>query len=194
MDIWSIDKIVLFLIFFLPGFISLKIYDLLVPSERRDFSQSLFEAVAFSALNFAALSWIVILIHSGNFYAEHRISYFSLLLLIIFLAPILWPIVFLRLLSWPPIAKYVVSPIQKPWDYVFGKRQAFWVIVHLKDGRKVGGKYDRNSFASSNPAEEQIYVEELWELGEQGNFIKPVERSKGMVILGKEILAVEFFE
>jgi hypothetical protein len=194
MDIWTTDKLVLFFIFFLPGFISLKVYDLLISSERRDFSQSLFEVLAFSAINFAALSWLIILIHSGTFYNDHELLYFLSLFSIIFLAPVFWPIVSLKLLKWPPIAKHVVSPIQKPWDYVFGKRQAFWTIVHLKDGRKIGGRYDTNSFASSNPAEEQIYLEELWELDEEGNFIKPIARSRGMIILGKEIMAVEFFE
>jgi len=38
MDIWNADKLALFPIFFLPGFISIKIYDLLVPGEPRDFT------------------------------------------------------------------------------------------------------------------------------------------------------------
>jgi hypothetical protein len=37
-DVWGADKLTLFVIFFLPGFISMKVYDLLVPGERRDFS------------------------------------------------------------------------------------------------------------------------------------------------------------
>jgi len=43
MDIWQIDKLVLFLVFFIPGFISIRVYDSLVPSERRDLSKSLFD-------------------------------------------------------------------------------------------------------------------------------------------------------
>jgi len=31
------NALFLFVIFFIPGFVSLKIYDLLVPGERRDF-------------------------------------------------------------------------------------------------------------------------------------------------------------
>ena len=42
----------LFLIFFIPGFITLKVYDLLIPGEPRDFSKSLFDAIAYSSLNF----------------------------------------------------------------------------------------------------------------------------------------------
>ncbi len=68
------------------------------------------------------------------------------------------------------------------------------MIVHLKDGRKIGGKYDENSFASSSPAEEQIYLEEVWRLDKKGAFIEPTERSKGMIIFKEEILSVEFFK
>jgi len=194
MDIWQIDKVVLFLVLLIPGFISIKVYNLLVPSARKNFSESLFEVIGYSCLNFAALSWLIILIHSGNFYTKYKVSYFMLLFLIIFIIPVLWPFLFLKLSSWSSIAKHIIHPIQKPWDYVFGKREAFWVIVHLKDGRKIGGRFDINSFASSYPAEEQIYLEEVWRLDENGGFIEPIERSKGILVLSKEILLVEFFK
>jgi hypothetical protein len=193
MDIWQIDKLSLFLIFFIPGFISIKIYDLLIPSEKRDFSKSIFEVIGFSAINFAALSWFIILIHSGNFYRDHRAWYFLALLIVIFVIPILWPIILLKVLSWSPIAKRVIHPILKPWDYIFGKRNAYWVIIHLQDGRKIGGKYDNKSFASSYPADEQIYLEEVWELDEKSAFKKKIDRSNGIIILGKDISSIEFF-
>ncbi|MFO0795308.1 MAG: DUF6338 family protein [Candidatus Brocadiaceae bacterium] len=194
MDIWQIDKVILFLIFFIPGFISIKIYELLVPSKQRDYSKSLFEVIGYSSLNFAALLWLIILIHSANFYDQHKIRYFVLLFFIIFITPILWPVIFFRLSQWGPIAKYIIHPIKKPWDYVFSKRKVFWVIVHLKDKRKIGGKYGKNSFASSYPAEEQIYLEEVWKLDESGRFVEPIERSKGIIILNDEILSIEFFQ
>jgi len=109
-------------------------------------------------------------------------------------SPILWPILFLKLSTWKPISKYIIHPIQKPWDYVFGKREAFWIIIHLKDRRKIGGKFGTSSFSSSYPSEEQIYLEEVWKLDENGKFIGPIERSKGIIILGKEILSIEFFK
>lgn len=193
MDKWDINSLVLFLIFFIPGFISIKVYDLFIPSERRDFSKSLFEVMGYSAINFAALSWLIILIHSNNFYSTHKIIYFLFLLIIIFIIPIIWSLVFLKILSWPPISKKIVHPIRKPWDYVFGRKLCYWVIVHLMDGKKIGGIYDKNSFTSSYPAEEQIYLEQVWHLDEKGGFMKPVERSGGIIILGKEISSLEFF-
>jgi hypothetical protein len=194
MDIWQSDKLMLFLVFFIPGFISIKIYDLLVPAERRDFSKSILEVIGYSSLNFAVLSWLIILMHTGNFYDKYKVWYFILLFCIMFVIPILWPIFFLKLFSWKPIAKYVIHPILKPWDYLFGKKEAFWVIVHLKDGRKIAGRFDTKSFASSYPAEEQIYIEEIWSLDKNDKFEKPIQRSQGILILKDEIMAIEFFK
>lgn len=194
MNIWNIDKLFLFLIFFIPGFISIKIYDLIVPSERRDFSKAIYEAIGFSALNFAVLSWLIILIHSANYSTVHKGWYIFFIMIILFVCPILWPIIYLYLSTQTLIAKHVIHPIQKPWDYVFGKREPFWIIAHLKDGKTIAGKYDTDSFASSYPAEEQIYLEELWHVDKQGRFMKAIERSKGVIISGRDISALEFFE
>ena len=60
MNIWEADKLVLFLIFFIPGFVSIKVYDLLIPGEQRDFSKSILEVIGYSALNYGALSWFII--------------------------------------------------------------------------------------------------------------------------------------
>ncbi|MFH1942657.1 MAG: DUF6338 family protein [bacterium] len=193
MDIWQIDKLLLFLIFFIPGFLSVKIYDLLVPGERRDFSKSLVEVIGYSCINFAALSWLIILIHSNNFYTNYRVCYIIIVVLILFIFPILWPPIFLKILSLKFIAKYVINPIPKPWDYIFSKREAFWVIVNLQNGERIGGIYDKNSYTSSYPVEEQIYLEEVWTLDENGKFIEPIKRSNGILIMDGQISSIEFF-
>lgn len=46
MDIWSLDKLVLFLALFVPGFVSIKVYRMLIPSQWRDWSSNVFEAIA----------------------------------------------------------------------------------------------------------------------------------------------------
>jgi hypothetical protein len=79
-----------------------------------------------------------------------------------------------------------------PWDYVFSKREPSWVIVHLKD-RCVGGWYGAQSFASSDPAEPQIYLEQVWELDKSRRFLHKVPQSKGMIFFARDIVAVELF-
>jgi hypothetical protein len=194
MDIWNADKLVLFLIFFLPGFISMKVYDLMVPGEPRDFSRSLLEAISYSTLNFAALFWLIAIIRTGDFYNQHFILYSLSVALIMAIVPACWPFVFLALSGWRPVGRHFVHPIRKPWDYVFGKHEPFWIIVHLKNGQKIGGRFGLESFASSNPADEQIYLEEVWVLGDDDRFVDPVEDSRGIIIMNGEIRAVELFE
>ena len=195
MDILKDGNIVLFLVLFIPGFISVKVYDLLIPSARRDFSKSLYEVFGFSFLNFAALSWLIIPIHTGNFFASHKIEYSILIFIIFLVAPALWPILYIKLSSWGPTTKHVRNPFEKPWDYVFAKRESYWVIVNLRNGQKVGGRFGEKSFASSYPAKEQIYLEEVWELDEKGKFLHPIKRSRGAIILSdKDILSLEFFK
>ena len=196
MSILELDRIIIYLLFFIPGFISLKVYDLMVPREYRDFSRSLFEAIGYSALNYAVLLPLILLIHSGDFPTEHPAWYLFALFPILVIFPVLWPILFYRISTSRIGSRFIVHPMRKPWDYVFGKRQAYWVIVHLRDGRKIGGRFDRRSFASSYPADEQIYIEEVWQLDEDGKFQSDgqVERSQGILILRDDILAVEFFD
>jgi len=151
MDIWYADKLTLFLVFFVPGFISIKVYDLMVPGDPRDVSKSVFEAISYSTLNFAALFWLIIFVQQENFYQTHRFVYSLSVAAIMIVVPACWPLLFLKLSTWRRISKHFVQPIRKPWDYVFGKRDPFWVIVHLRNGQKIGGRFDTDSFASSDP-------------------------------------------
>lgn len=190
MDIWTADKLWIFLIFVLPGFVSLKVWDLLVPGERRGIDDALIDVVAYSTLNFAALFWLISPLLDGTL----AVIPDGLAIFLIFVAvPVAWPIFWkwLRTRSW--IARFTVHPLARPWDYVFSKREPAWIIVHLKNGAAVGGRYGEHSFASSWPAAEQLYLEELWQIDDRGRFLAPVLQSKGAIILRDEILAVQFF-
>jgi hypothetical protein len=212
-DIWSTASLVLFLSFFIPGFVSLKIYDLIIPGARRDFSKSIFEIIGYSALNYAffffvlgsllgpssltSLSWPAILADPQYFYI--RFGWFGsaiLLSLALVALPCAWPVIFCKLFDWKWIAKRTVSPIPKPWDYVFGgyatKKRDFWIIVHLNDGSRIGGKFGQSSYASSYPEEEQLYLQEIYAVDENGNFDQaPLPNSEGMIIFGRDIKTVE---
>jgi hypothetical protein len=180
----------LFLVFFVPGFISLKIYDLFVPSERRDFSKSLFDAVAYSSLNFVAMFWLIALMRPGLMCSW--LWYLSLLLVCI-IVPSIWPMGVLWARKHPRVAAHIPAPISGVWDAIFAQRRQYWVIIHLKDQRRIGGVYSTRSFSSSSPASPQIFLEEVWKLSEAGVFLEPVESSAGILVLGEEILGLEFF-
>jgi hypothetical protein len=194
MNVWEPEKILLFLAFFMPGFISIKVYELIVATRFRDFSTSILEAVGYSVLNFAVLSWLILWISSPGFSEKNPASYSISIVLIFFVIPALWPLLFVRMSRWKVFKKHILSPINMPWDEVFSKREALWVIIHMKDGRKIGGKYGARSRASAFPNQRQIYLESLWRLDENNAFREKVERTRGAVFFQEDISIIEFFE
>ena len=194
MNIWELDKVFLFLVLVLPGFISLKVYDLVIASEKRDFSKSIIESICFSVLNFSALSVLLVYISTSDFVANHPVQYWASIILIFLIMPILWPFIFLRISNTAYLKKYILSPYKQPWDYVFSKKEVMWVVLHMKNGRVIRGKYGKKSFASSYPSERQIYLEELWKGGSNGGIKSKVKRTSGVIISQDEISHIEFFK
>lgn len=194
MDIWQADKLILFIAFVVPGFVSLKTYGLLVPSLRsNEVSQQLIDAIAYSSINYAILFWPIYEIEAHGFYATHPTGYILFYVLVLFIAPIVWPF----LLKWIRTIEFFQNkfhhPTAKPWDYVFSQHKPFWVIVSLKDGKQIAGLYGGNSFASGAPFAEQLYLEEAWIMNEFGGFERRRVNTAGIIILSSEIATVELF-
>lgn len=195
MEVFShVNNLFLLVVFFFPGFISLRVYDLLVPNERRNFSQDFLEAVSYSILNLCVLFAPLVLVFSSGWHNDIWV-FCALAILTLLIFPAIWPILFHWLaLNNKFLSKWLVSPIKRPWDWVFSRLEPSWVIVHLHDGRKIGGIWDKKSYASSFPVKEQVYLEKVWKLNEQGGFESPIEGSKGIILLGQDISSIEFFE
>jgi hypothetical protein len=183
------STLILFLGFFVPGFLMIRVYDLLVPTERRDFSKGVYDAVAYSAVNFVVFSPALYWMSPAGLSPFLR----GLALFAVFiLAPIGWPLLLFRVRKTRWFTQRLSHPTLRPWDYYFSKGEPCWVIVHLKD-QKVGGYYGMGSFASSDPAEPQLYLEQVWALDNQCRFEHKIEQSKGMIFFAKDIVALEFF-
>ena len=194
MDIWESDKAILFIILFLPGFISLKVYDLVIAGEKRDFTKSIGESIVYSVLNFSALSWLIILVVNGTIYNFSQILQWISIIFIFIIMPAIWPFIFINLSRLNIFKQYLLDPINQPWDKFFDKRQAQWIVIHLRNGKTIRGKYSKKSSASSYPNERQIYIEELWGAGENGGFGHKIDRTNGVLLFESEILYIEFYK
>lgn len=76
----------------------------------------------------------------------------------------------------------------------FQNVKSYYVIVTLKNGRKIGGKYGLNSVSSSYPSPKEIYLEEVWKLKDNNTFdIKRVKQTEGILISESEISTIEFY-
>lgn len=193
MNIWDESKLIIFIAFVVPGFIAIKAYELLLPSRHTESSKQIIDAISYSCLNYAILLWPIYLIEESSISKSYPNFYILFWSFVLFVAPVLLVLMwrFLRQLTF--IQSLIPHPIQKPWDFVFGQRRAYWIIVTLKSGEKIAGKFGPNSFASSAPSEEQIYLEEEWVLNEEGGFERQAEQSAGVIILSSEIRSVEFY-
>lgn len=194
MNIWEIDKVLLFLVLFIPGFISLKVYDLIIAGDKRDFSKSISEVVGYSALNFAALWWLVSLATQEQLSESCPFLYWLYLSLVFLIFPAIWPVVFYKLSQLEIFKRHLLSPIKQPWDFVFSQRKSHWVVVHMKNGNTIRGKYAKNSSTSAYPSERQIYLEEVWKKSEKGGFKEKVKRTNGVIIFESEISYIELYK
>ena len=192
MDIWETDKLIIFLLFVIPGFISLKTYELFIPNEQKDSSKQIIDAVAYSCMNYAILLMPIIYIESNSIKDTSPMLYYIFYLVVFFIAPIIWMIIWTWLRTKDMFQKLAPHPIIKPWDYVFSKRKSYWIKITLINGTVVGGKYSNNSFASNSPAKQQIYLEESWIINDNGGFDRIKNDTEGIMIMENRISYIEF--
>ncbi|HEY2344321.1 MAG TPA: DUF6338 family protein [Xanthomonadaceae bacterium] len=192
MDIWDINKLILFIAFVIPGFISLKYYELLFPSATRSASDQLVDAIAYSCINYAILFLPIIWFEKQGIFSTCPIGYYIFYLCVFIIAPLLWVTIWKKIRTSEFFQRNAPHPTGKPWDFIFQQRKAYWIKVTLTDGTIIAGRYAEKSFASSAPAEEQIYLEETWILGKEGEFERKINQTAGVLILTKNISHVEF--
>jgi hypothetical protein len=121
----------LFLLFFVPGFISLKMYDLAVPGERRDFSKSLYDAIAYGALNLGVLFWLFDFVLSAQL---TRFWWYTCWFAALVVFPSIWPLLGLWIRKHKLVAGRLYNPNPRAWDSLFQRREPYWVIAHLRTG------------------------------------------------------------
>ncbi len=194
MNIWEIDKLLLFLIFIIPGFISLKTYELLIPNTEKDSSKQIIDAIAYSCINYAFLLMPIIYIEKSSASNTSPILYYVFYLFVFFIIPIILVIIWKWIREGEKFQTIAQHPISKPWDYIFSQNKYYWIKIILTDGKIIGGKYAGKSFTSSSPAEEQIYLEESWIINDKGGFDRAKIDTEGIMVMQNQISHIEFIK
>lgn len=194
MDIWSLDKVILFVAFVIPGFISLKTYALFYPGVPDDPARQLVDAVAYSCINYGLLLAPIWIVEESSLRTYSPVAYAAFYFFVLLISPVLWVLALKQLRASRVLSSMLPHPTAKPWDFVFGQHKGYWVVVTLRDGLKVAGLYCRGSFTSSSPAPEQIYLQENWVLNQDGGFERPRQDTAGILILAADIVTIEFFK
>lgn len=190
---------ILAIVFFLiPGLNATWIIERLAGRTPISSTERLLRAVGLSVLIYTIASpWLVRLAHRA---AAHRplwpfepVIGFALL---VFVAPVLLG------LGWTRIRRNVwsrgiarrltpIDPSPTPWDYVFSRDEALMIRLRLRGGELIGGFFGPDSTASFYPERQDIYVEQVWQLADDGTFLEPLEESRGILVRRDDVEVVE---
>lgn len=193
MEAITFDKILILTIFFVPGFVYLKAYRLFIAETNTDFSKDLYEAIGFSFLNALIFAYPLYLIHTDNFLDNNPFWYFLIMFSVVIIAPIIYAMIFSIISKRKWFSRFLINPTKSAWDSFFSRRESYYVIVTLKNGKRIGGKYGLNSYSSTYPNPEGLYLEEVWKLNDNNGFDEIVDQTEGILITENEISTIEFY-
>jgi hypothetical protein len=183
MEFLTDNNLELLILFVAPGFISLKVWGLLNSSPRVRLSESLMEAIIYSSFNTIFFIWLFTILKQAHPLLAYIVNFIIL--------PVLWPALFYNITK---LRYFRTRLTPTAWDHYFNLGEACFVLLHLKNDAMAGGLYSGNSFASSYPEKEDLYLEELWTVDEKGVFLRKVENTKGLLVNFEEIKVIEFFK
>lgn len=108
------------------------------------------------------------------------------------------------LVTWQPILAFMDAvteklrlrsqwdPTPSAWDFAFANRHWGWVRVQTSDGAWMGGWFGPASFATSFPEPREIYLEQGYEMTENGTFTGNLSATGGLYIRCEDIRILDF--
>jgi hypothetical protein len=200
----TFDAVFYALAFIVPGFVFDAARHMGARTPDRNAQRSVVQFLTASVVNYALWSWLVFLLIQPDFLRDvpHRSGSIAALWgWVILASPALLGTIaarlsrvgttrrFLRWLGLKPLHN-----IPAAWDYVFHDlRRVVWVYVTLKDGSVVAGLFGGKSFASSDPRERDLYIEQVYEAA-PNQLWTPVPGGAGLLISGSEVRHIEMWE
>ncbi len=177
------EQLLLIAGFILPGAISMYVYGLKVPQKEFELKDRIAEAICFSLVNFLIV-WLPVkqALASGLGQACPVVAW--LVVIVGFVAtPVVWPFALVWLLQKAEKRGWVALRAKTAGDDFFGRqRTECWLQVELPDGRIIGGRFGRSSFASSWPDPGHLFMEGVWRVDEDGYFVEPIPGNGGVLL------------
>lgn len=191
----SMDAVYIAILFIVPGYIFTTFRSYLVAGQRPRSTDYIIKLLTLSAVNFALFGWIIYLAVWLKIEGFWRSVLWMVLIVVL---PAMagglsgmctsreWFRKLYELLRLQPI-----HVIPSSWDYKFSKSKGEWILVTLKDGTKFAGWWGSASFASSEPTERDIYIEQMFEIPEDDH-APWAPTSRSVLIFQGEIRTIEF--
>ncbi|WXJ78524.1 hypothetical protein MTMBA_06010 [Moorella thermoacetica] len=184
-----------------PGFILHTTLSMLVPQRGEHKELSFIRFLTLSCINYALWSWLIYLLIRHDFFIANPIYTAIVWWLIILVSPVLVGVIIAHFHCKETFRKALqrfginpVHPIPTAWDYRFYEtNKPVWVLVTMKDGSQVAGLFGSRSFASSEPGERDLYIQEVFRIDGDEPWQR-VPESDGILILGDQIKHIEFWK
>ena len=115
--------------------------------------------------------------------------------------PVGSPVMLSETLPFEPFARFtsigmsIDDRMPTAWDYAFRPgRPGAYVRVYLKNRDvPLAGKLGKSSLAGVSPGSHDLFLEEAWELDEDGWFAQSAPATRGLWVAGDQIEFVEMF-
>lgn len=199
----TLNAVIYTVCFLVPGFLSDLTLSRFISQKSEQVPLTLLRFLVFSCLNY--IVWIVIYLLTlpwNKLILEYPILIAITLILVVFVSPVFlgWLLGYINkqelierglssLGRMQTLSRYRVA-----WDYKFSRiNEPLWLLVTLKDGSQVAGRFLANSLASSDPSERDLYLEEVYQFDDDNPW-QPVPATSGIWIAGDEIRYIEFWK
>ncbi len=190
----SIDTAFYTALFLLPGYVIISIVNAFNPQSRFNESKYFLKCLLYSFVNLGVWGWVYSVVLNKTV-PETSLQWLLLAfvtlvgsaLLGFFIGLIKQKMHLSRLLNHLRIL--TIHPTQSAWDYLFSKQESYYVIVTMKDDKIVRGWFSDKSFASSDPDNHDLYIEQCY-----GDGWSEDPQSRGIYIPGDQIKYIEFKE
>jgi hypothetical protein len=198
-DFHESENLYLILVFIVPGVVAPFVRSRLTTGRSPSFKENL---LSFLVLSLVYYSLIVVFIEQALSVREPWLARAAVWILLILVGPAAFGLV-LGIAAQKDWGNWFankfglsfVHVIPAAWDWRFSKapRGGMFVMVTLEDGEMVAGFFGTNSFASSDTAERDLYIEEEYTVNEQGRWESRPEKV-GILIPVKGIRYIEFWQ
>ena len=185
--------IALFVLVVFPGLVSTTIYRLIMPARALDWGNALLQGLFYSAINFVLGLPVLFALVFGYDPLAHPVRYSSAGILLLFITPIAWPLILVSIFKSKRLASRIQIPYPTAWDFFFDQREPGFLLVHLTNGKLLGGYRGAKSYAGSFPNDGDIYVEAVYSVDESGQFGHPIPNTRGVLLRKEQYSYIELF-
>lgn len=189
----SIDAAFYTALFILPGYVITSVVNGFNPQGRLNESKYFLKCLLYSLVNLGVWCWVYNIVLTTV--SKSSLQWLLLAAFTLFGAALLGLLIGV-IKQKTPLSKLLnrlgistIHPTVLAWDYLFSKQESYYIIVKMDDGKIVRGWFSSNSFASSDPDNHDLYIEQCY-----GEGWSEDPQSRGIYIPGDQIKYIELKE